>query len=81
MNVEIKTDLESLLVQINEQIEEVYAYAESVKTEPQKLRNVDGTWTMANLLVAKAQVATTLANLRGKPNIINITNPGFPRSR
>lgn len=72
---ELKTDLESLLVLINEQIDEVYREARGAKVEPTSMKNTDGTFVLVPLLVAKAQVAAALAVMHPRANVTNIINP------
>lgn len=70
---DVKEELQRLLERIDDQIKVVDKYAYSQGLEPSQVRSEDGTYLMTNLVLAKAQVLTTLAQLR--PSIINHITP------
>lgn len=55
-----------LLQQIEVQIDEVKEEAKRMGIPPEKLRNYNGEWAMSPLLLAKAQVYSTLVLLQAK---------------
>lgn len=66
---EIKNELGDLLDLIDLQIEEVKREADIQECAPEQLKNMDGTYTMIPLLLAKAQALTALNTMR--PSIVN----------
>ncbi len=63
-NETLTVALSYLLIQINKQIEKVTAEAKELGWGPEVMRNSDGSWVMTDLLVAKAQVLSSLVLLR-----------------
>lgn len=68
---ELKTDLESLLVRINEQIEVIEKYCEKTGTDPLEVRLPDGQWVLPSLLLAKSNVVLAMSNIRPQVVINN----------
>jgi hypothetical protein len=60
----IQEDLAVTLEHLDRQIDEVYHYAGSQDIPVQSIRHTDGSWVLAPLLIAKAQVLCTLVDLQ-----------------
>jgi len=62
----LRRDLVRLLNEIELQIKAVKAKAEEMGIPPEKMRDASGNWVMTPLLLAKAQVYSTLVALQTK---------------
>lgn len=61
---ELVFQLENLVEHINELIRQTIEVAKSQNITPHKMRNMDGTFSLAPLLIAKAQALSAITHLK-----------------
>ena len=67
LNTETLLDeLQELLGELDQQIEVITKQAKRMDCSPYAMKNPDGSWALANLLSAKAQLLSTYVLLRAK---------------
>lgn len=63
-NASLETALRSSLTDVDRVIQSIVDEARNAEIDPYQMRNTDGSWSLASLLLAKSNLLLGLSNLK-----------------